>query len=103
MNSRLKLHEELVELLGSRNVYYQPPESVSMSYPAIVYSKLQIGNKFANNNVYAQSHSYRIIVIDSDPDSIIMEKMSFFKTARFERHYAANGLNHFVFGIVYKI
>ena len=34
---RLELHEILCTILGSRNVYFQPPESIKMNYPAIVY------------------------------------------------------------------
>ena len=65
---RLELHELLAELLGSRNVYYQPPESVRMKYPAIKYSRDDIQNTFANNNVYMQQYAYEITVIDEDPD-----------------------------------
>ena len=38
MDSRLKLQELLEKLLESKNVYYQPPESKKMEYPAIKYS-----------------------------------------------------------------
>ena len=37
MAPRLDLQKLLVELLGSDNVYFQPPPSVQMNYPAIVY------------------------------------------------------------------
>ena len=86
MDDRFELHEKLVAILGTRNVYYQPPESVKISYPAIVYSRADIGNVFADNEVYGQNHKYRIVIIDSNPDSIIVSKMSLFKTARFERN-----------------
>ena len=52
MNNRLMLHEKLVELVGNQNVYFQPPASVKLSYPCVIYS---IGNgdaKHANNKVY---------------------------------------------------
>lgn len=38
MGTRLELQNKLEELLGSRHVYFQPPESVKMEYPAIKYS-----------------------------------------------------------------
>ena len=101
MTSRLNLHEELVAILGTRNVYYQPPESTKMKYPAIVYSRSDIDNRFANNEVYHQSHAYRVTIIDEDPDSEIVQKMSKFKTAKFERHFTTNGLNHDIFAIFY--
>ena len=101
MASRLELHEKLVNILGSRYVYFQPPELIKMKYPAIVYERSDIPNKFANNDVYLQAIRYKVTVIDSDPDSEIVERMSKFKTARFEKHYVADGLNHDTFTIYY--
>ena len=44
MMSRERLSAILHEVLGSDNVYYQPPESVKMKYPAIVYTRDSIDN-----------------------------------------------------------
>ena len=101
MASRLELHEELVTLLGSRNVYYQPPESIKLKYPAIIYSRSNIDNTFADNDVYLQDVAYQITVIDSDPDSVIVKKMSLFPKTRFNRHYTSDNLNHDVFTTYY--
>ena len=101
MASRPNLQTELEELLGSKNVYYQPPASVQMKYPAIVYSRKDIDNTFADNLVYNQSHSYEVIVIDQDPDSVFVEKISKLPTCRFDRHYTADNLNHDVFTLYY--
>lgn len=101
MASRLKLHEELVEVLGSRYVYFQPPESIKMKYPAIVYERSDIPNRFANDNVYLQAIKYKVTVVDRDPDSEIVSRMSKFKTSRFDKHYVVDGLNHDVFTIYY--
>lgn len=101
MASRLELHEKLVNILGTRYVYFQPPESIKMKYPAIVYERSDIPNKFANDNVYLQTIKYKVTVVDSDPDSEIVERMSKFKTARFEKHYVSDGLNHDTFTIYY--
>lgn len=101
MNSRLELHESLVGILGTRNVYFQPPESIKMMYPAIVYSRSNIGNNFANNGVYGQSMHYKVTVIDKNPDSEIVSKVSKMNTAKFEQHFTSEGLNHDVFTIFY--
>ena len=101
MASRPNLQIELEELLGSKNVYYQPPASVQMKYPAIVYSRKDIENTFADNLVYNQLHSYEVIVIDQDPDSMFVEKISKLPTCRFDRHYTADNLNHDVFTLYY--
>ena len=58
MNRRLELHELLCETLGSRQVYFQPPVNVSMRYPAIVYSRDDIRNNFADNYVADNLNHY---------------------------------------------
>lgn len=102
MHHRLELHEILCGVLGSRHVYYQPPENVQMEYPAIVYSRNSIENAFAENSVYKQDHQYQIIVIDKDPDSKTMDAVSKLPMCRFVRHYEKDNLNHDVFTIYYK-
>lgn len=94
MANRLELHEILCGILRSRNVYFQPPESLKMQYPAIVYSRDDIQNTFADDVVYMQKHVYQVIVIDKDPDSEIVEKVSKLPACRFDRHYISDNLNH---------
>lgn len=101
MPSRLDLQTFLENLLGSRNVYYQPPESIKMSYPAIVYERDNIRNDFANNFVYMQLHSYQITVIDYDPDSEIVKRVSALPMCSFSRHFVSDNLNHDVFRLYY--
>ena len=102
MDKRLQLHDVLCEVLGSSNVYYQPPASINMEYPAIKYSRNDIGNTFADDSVYMQSHAYQIIVIDEDPDSEIVKKVSKLPMCNFVQHYEADNLNHDVFTIYFK-
>ena len=99
--SREQLHELLVAALGSRNVFFQPPESVKMEYPAIVYSRSDIRNVFANDAVYSQDRAYEVTVIDADPDSEIIKNLSLLPYCRFNRHFKANNLNHDVFTIYF--
>lgn len=94
MESRLKLQILLESILGNRNVYYQPPSSIRMSYPAIVYSRNNIDNSHADNSIYKQEKSYNITVIDEDPDSDIVNKISKLPRCRFDRHYTSDNLNH---------
>lgn len=101
MSSRLNLHEELCALLGTRNVYFSPPTNVQMKYPAIVYELGGINNNFANNGVYKQSLSYEVTLIDKNPDSEFVEKLSKFPKCRFDRHFKSENLNHYVFTITY--
>lgn len=101
MEKRLELHEILCRVLGSRNVYYQPPESVRMNYPAIVYSRENLPRVFADNIPYRQSHVYQVTVIDPNPDSEIVDKVSRLPKCRFDRHFKSDNLNHDVFTLTY--
>lgn len=102
MASRLELHEELCELLGSRNVYYSPPESVKMSYPCIRYSLSGIQQDYANDEHYRDINKYEVIVIDPDPDSSIhLWTAHHFAMCSFDRAYVADNLNHFVLTLYY--
>ena len=101
MASRLELQTKLEELLGSRNVYFQPPESIKLSYPAIVYSREMIENDHANDDVYMQSLRYSITVIDANPDSEIPLKISKLPLCRSDRHFKSDNLNHYVFTLYF--
>ena len=101
MATRVDLQNVLEELLGSRNVYYQPPESLKMNYPAIVYVRKTIDNSYANNSVYKQNYAYEITVIDKNPDSEIVNKVSKLPSCRFDRHFKSDNLNHDIFTLYY--
>lgn len=102
MASRLQLHEELCELLGSRNVYYQPPASLLMEYPCIRYSKVGIVQRRADGMRYISTNRYELVVIDYDVDSDIPDNiLDHFQMASFDRQYASDGLNHFVITLYY--
>ena len=75
MASRLELQEELEEILGSRNVYFQPPESVKMKYDAIVYNLSDIRIDYADDKVYKKNRSYEVTVISRNPDNEIAENL----------------------------
>lgn len=101
MGTRLELHEVLCNIIGSRNVYYQPPESIKMNYPAIVYSRNDISNKHGDDIPYMQSVSYQVTVIDKDPDSTIVNDIVKLPYCRFNRHFTSDNLNHDVFTLYY--
>lgn len=101
MRTRLELHEILCDILGTRNAYFQPNESYKMKYPAIVYSRNDIDNQHADNSSYMRSTAYQLIVIDKNPDSEIVEKISTLPYCSFDRHYTSDNLNHDVFTIYF--
>lgn len=101
MGNRLNLQALFENLLGSKNVYFQPPSSLLMRYPAIVYSRSDIENFHADNKVYGQAHAYMVTVIDYNPDSEIVQKVSMLPRCMYDRHYVSENLNHDVFTLYY--
>lgn len=101
LKNRIDLHELLCLILGSRNAYFQPPPSIKIKYPAIVYSRSDIQNNFADDSVYAQNRFYTIIVIDKDPESRISEEVSKLPKCRFDRSYQSDNLNHDVYRLYF--
>lgn len=101
MASRLELQTKLEELLGSRNVYYQPPESIKMTYPAIVYSKAKIDTRVANNKKYNTIARYDITVIDRLPDNPVIMKLLELPYCSYDRQYKSDNLNHDVLTLYY--
>lgn len=101
-DNRIDFHNFLKSISGINNLYFQPPENIQMNYPAIVYSRYNMNTINADDVVYLQGTIYRVVVIDKDPDSEIVYKVSNIPTARFERHFNSGGYNHDVFIINYK-
>ena len=97
MIGRLNVHQMLVDVSGIDNIYFQPPENLKLKYPAIIYSIDDIDNRFASNKVYNQERAYQIIVIDKDPDSIIVDDISTMDGIAFVRSYISDNIYHTVF------
>ena len=101
MASRLDLQRLLEDIMENRNVYFQPPSTLKMKYPAIRYGLNSIDNVHADNAVYAQNNSYTITLIDKDPDSKYVNKIVCLPKCSFTTSYSSDGLNHWVFKIFF--
>ena len=101
MASRLELQQELEKLLKTRHVYYDPPESVKMEYPAIRYEKTDIDTKHANDKPYMHKKKYQIVVIDRKPDNPVIDEILKMSTCTYSTHYTADNLHHDVMTLYY--
>lgn len=102
MADRLELQKELEQILGSRNVYYQPPTSLRMKYPCIRYSKKGNDTAHADDRVYRRINRYDGIVIDANPDSVIADTIhEHFQMCSLGDGYVAENLNHYPFTLYY--
>lgn len=101
MDRRIELHALLCNILGSKNVYYQPPDGLKMSYPCIVYERERIETEHANNSPYFHHDRYSITSIDRDPESLTPRKLSDLPMCTHNRHFVNDNLHHEVFTLYY--
>lgn len=101
MASRLNLHELLGNIPGVSKVYFQPPESVKLIYPCIIYERNNIRTFQADDDLYNYKKSYTITVIDKNPDSAIPDELEKLRYCTIDRFYTADNLNHWIFTIYY--
>lgn len=101
MGSRQDLQTLLVGILGSSNVYFQPPPSHQLVYPCIIYNRDDVDTTFSDNQPYSHRKRYMVTVIDRDPDSDIPDKVAQLPLCVFDRFYTADNLNHDVYKLFY--
>lgn len=101
MAPRLELQALLEEILGSDEVWFQPPSNVQMTYPAIVYKRLAVETYFADDIPFCRKKRYQVTIIDRDPDSEIPDKVAQLPTATFDRNFVADNLNHDVYNLYF--
>mgnify|MGYP003437541395 CR=1 FL=1 len=94
MVTRLDLQSQFEEILGSKHVYFQPPETIKLKYPCIIYSLADIYTRNADDRHYSMQKVYNITVISRDPDNKIAESIMELPRARFDRRYVADNLYH---------
>lgn len=102
---RLKLHEILCSALGDEHCYFQPPESVKLSYPCIIY-------KYDNNVVFRADDAPYLVIdtyvatfITRNPEDPVIDKLSWLPNTeegksielqiRFDRYFVADNLHHY--------
>jgi hypothetical protein len=83
----------------TEHVYFQPPASVMMQYPCIRYQRNGSSVQRAENLPYRRAKRYQITVIDRSPDSLIPDQVESLAMCEFDRWFAADNLNHWVFNL----
>lgn len=101
MGQRLSLQSLLEEILGSRNVYFQPPENIRVDYPCIVYNLSDIDSKHADNLLYRYQKKYTLTLASRDPDTNLVDKLLTLPMCSYDRSFVSDNLNHYVFDIYF--
>lgn len=97
-----ELQEILSNVPGVKKAYYQPPESVKLVYPCIIYSMNGIRSNHADDIIYKSKKRYSVIVIDKDSESTIgdyiMENVPY---VGFDRMYTSDNLYHYTYTLFF--
>lgn len=101
MATRQELQTKLEEILGVRHVYFQPPESIKMEYPAIVFSTKDRRITYADDTAYSINNTYELIVISRLPNDDLICKLLSLPYCTYERQYKSDNLYHDVLNLYY--
>lgn len=101
MTDRLALQALLVDILGSNNVYFQPPSNLAMQYDCIRYELDDLKPQHANNTPYSLDDRYTVTYICRNPDSSIIRELAGLPKCLFDRSYQADNLNHYVYTLFF--
>ena len=100
MGTTLDLQNELKALLGSDNVYFQPPSNVNMHYPCFVFYRGSGSQMNANNYTYKFDKRYVVTYIGYDPDDDMVDRVvHHFQMVKYDRHFVEDNLQHDVFSL----
>jgi hypothetical protein len=101
MHKRTELQALLEKILENGNVYFQPPESIKIKFPCIVYEIDNIDIKFANDDKYLKNKKYTLTYIDKNPDNETVDKILSLKYCSYNRRFISDNLYHDVFTIYF--
>lgn len=88
------LHDLLVGILGSSNVYYQPPPNVKMKYPCIVYNREGSDTLRADNALYRHKKRYQLTYIDSTSNERVTDELERLQYCSFDNKFVVDNLYH---------
>ena len=99
---RLAFHHELLEVCP--NAYFQPPASILLTYPCIIYYKSTPNVSRANDGAYLKHSAYEVTVIDRNPEGTIPDTllMKFPMCTVDNADYAVDNLHHTSLTIYYR-
>lgn len=104
--NRLDLHDIFINILGTKDeavsrVYFQPPSTMKMEYPCIIYRRSSRKDTFSNNARYLSMKQYTVIVVDKNPDSEIPDRILDLPYSSHNTPFVVDGLNHDVYTLYF--
>lgn len=101
MRPRLELQTTLEKVLGSHNVYYEPPQNLTLKYPCIVYHRESTNQERADNVGYIRHGKYELMLISKNPADPTVDRLLDLKMIDHTARFTVDGLSHDQFVIYY--
>ena len=99
IKNREDFHQFLLQYCP--NVYFQPPESVKLKFPCIIYSMGAIGAQYADNMSYLLHVPYELRYITSEADDELVFTLAQLPKCKHGKPYAKDNLYHHPYTIYY--
>lgn len=99
--TRVELHHKLVSMLGSNNVYFDPPENFKLQYPCIVYYLEGLADSSADNQVYRRMRRYSLTYITPIAEDPFAEELADIRYCTLNRPYTVSDLYHWAYTLFY--
>lgn len=97
------LRELLMEKTDIDYCYYDPPASIRMTYPCVIFHLSDQDVIYADNQAYLSRLRWDVTIVDpvSTNGEIYIMEMIQLPMCRFGRHYVADNLHHYTFSLYY--
>lgn len=99
-----ELRDKLYLIHNTENVYYDPPNGITMEFPCFRFELNNYDIRNADNRAYTQKARWAITYITRDVEEIedvAKEMLDNFKYCHFDTSYRAENLQHAVFNLYF--
>lgn len=95
----MRPRSELSDLLHAKipstvSIYFQPPPGTQIKYPALIYKRVELPIRSADNFPYKYDTGYELTYIDKKPDNDILQILMGFPMIRHVNSFISDNLNH---------
>lgn len=81
------------------HLYFQPPESVKLEYPCMIYRLRTMTSRKADDKPYYKTIGFDITYVTRSPNSSVPSRMLSEQYMNFDRYYTSENLHHYAYTI----
>lgn len=101
MHKQQEVQSILESILGSRNVYFQPPASVQIKFPAFIYFTGRVNDRFADDSRYLKRRPYEVQYVSKTFDEKFVNDMLELPYCELNTTFKKDNVYHYNFTIYF--